>query len=190
MRAWRLAGLGLCGALVAGAAGAQEIPPITASSLYEVRGGASWFIDANPRVRERDVFVNAEILFASPFPTHDSPFLDALLRPRPAIGTTVATAGGTSEVYAGLTWDFPLIGGFFLDASFGGTWHNGQLDMATGGHHPLLGTRFLFRESVGIGYSFNRHWNVIVGIDHASNANLGSYNDGLTHVGAVVGYRF
>ena len=65
-----------------------------------------------------------------------------------------------------------------------------RLTYSPDGRGPLLGSRFLFRESIGLGYSFNAHWNVIVAIDHASNADLAKPNDGLTHVGATVGYRF
>ena len=161
-----------------------------ASDFNEVRGGATFFIESNSRSRENGVFVNGEVLLASPFPTWSDPLVDALLRPRPHLGTTIATAGGTSELYAGLTWDFPLVGGFFLDASFGGAWHDGDLNAVPGRRGPALGSRFLFRESVGLGYRFNAQWNVLVEIDHASNAGLASPNDGLTHAGVLVGYRF
>ena len=49
----------------------------------------------------------------------------------------------------------------------------------------------LFRESLGLGIDFGEHWRVMGGVDHSSHTNLcGKENDGLTHFGGSIGYRF
>lgn len=189
-----------CLALSAGTAAAAPItadsgifsatPAPRASDYNEVRVGVSFDAVYTQHDFVPGAFVDGEVLFASPFPTHVDPLVDALLRPRPDLGITVSTTGGPSQIYAGLTWDIPLFGGFFLEAGAGGMVHNGDLDHPHGIHGPRLGSRVLFRESLGIGYSFDAHWNVIVMIDHSSDAGLTRRNDGITLAGATVGYRF
>ncbi len=78
---------------------------------------------------------------------------------------------------------------FYVQASFGGTVHDGPLD------DPgfRLGCRLLFRESIGVGVSLGEHWNVLAAVDHSSHAGLcgdDTGNAGLTHAGAYLGYRF
>jgi hypothetical protein len=48
----------------------------------------------------------------------------------------------------------------------------------------------LFRESAGIGAKLGRHWTVLAGLDHSSNNEWCDDNNGLTHVGGMIGYRF
>jgi hypothetical protein len=174
----------------AGPGDPSYLPTLTASDHNEVRVGASFDAVYTQHDFEPGAFIDGEFLFASPFPRHEGTFIDALLRPRPDVGVTISTTGGTSQAYAGLTWDFPLIGGFFLEASAGGMIHNGDLDHPHGVHGPRLGSRVLFRESLGLGYDINAHWNVMIMIDHGSDAGLTRRNDGITLAGATVGYRF
>ncbi|SER42084.1 Lipid A 3-O-deacylase (PagL) [Faunimonas pinastri] len=187
-------------ASAAAPAGAADLPPDAqrfnadsaaplANIVSEFRLGASANVFYT-RDREDDVFVNPEVLFASPFPEHTNLFWDELLRPRPHVGGTIATDGGTNEAYAGLTWDFSLTHGLFFETSFGGTWHDGKLSQPWYDHGNELGCRVLFRETAGIGYRVGRHWDVLASIDHASDASLCDKNSGLTHAGLAVGYRF
>jgi len=157
------------------------------SIFDEVRLGVTKFRHQGPEGKEDGAFITGEVLFkpvAGPFSNR---FLDVLLTPRPDLGFSVSTGGGTDQVYGGFTWTVPLPWVFFLEASFGGTIHDGPLqdqDLA-------LGCRVFFRESLGLGIDFGEHWRLIGGVDHSSHANLcGKENDGLTHYGGSIGYRF
>jgi lipid A 3-O-deacylase len=202
MRAFRIA-LVLSPLLGAGAALAGDFPAQPSAELFdprpiadsprfidEMRAGASLFVDERPEVREDGVFLSGEILFATPFPAFRNRFADALLTPRPHVGALVSTDGGTSLAYAGLTWDFPLTERLFLEASFGGAIHDGETERRPVQTGPELGCPVSFRESIGIGLNLNDNWRVLASVDHASHAGLCGVNDGLTHAGVSVGYRF
>ncbi len=89
----------------------------------------------------------------------------------------------------GLTWDFPVYKSFFLEASFGGTIHDGPLESP--GNGLDLGCHLLFHESIGAGVDLGQHWRVLGEADHSSHANLcDGGNSGITHAGVYVGYRF
>jgi hypothetical protein len=200
--AWTRAGAPLpAGAYVApasssgvGAAVAVAAPPSANADapgilniFDEVRLGATTFRHQGPEGKEDGAFITGELLFkpvAGPF---ENRFLDVLLTPRPHLGFSVSTENGTDQVYGGFTWTVPLPWVFFLEASFGGTIHNGSLE----GEDLSLGCRVLFRESIGIGVDLGEHWRVVGGADHSSHTNLcGEENDGLTHYGGRIGYRF
>ena len=153
----------------------------------EVRLGATTFWQDNDGGTQDGVFVTGQVLFDPFVPPLDNRYLDILLRPRPHLGASVSTEDGVNQLYGGLTWTVPLPSILFLEASFGGTIHDGDLENA-----PIsLGCRVLFRESVGLGLELGPHWRVIGGIDHSSHTNLcGNDNDGLTHIGGSIGYRF
>jgi hypothetical protein len=98
--------------------------------------------------------------------------------------------GLTSYGFAGLNWREPLIGPLFLEVGFGGAVNN-----ASRNPHDLtrtdLGCPVTFRESGGLGWQFNEHFDVVVGVEHISHANLcSSLNPGLTSAGVRIGYRF
>jgi opacity protein-like surface antigen len=151
----------------------------------EVRLGGFAFLPGDV-ASEDGVYVTGQVLldpFVRPF---DNWFLDSFLRPRPHLGGT-ASPNGTDQVFAGLTWTFPFGRYVFAEGSFGGTVHNGPII----GPDWSLGCHALFRESAGVGANIGAHWRVIASVDHSSHANLCSdENDGLTHVGGSIGYRF
>ena len=140
--------------------------------------------------KEDGADVNLEARFASP------DFLSALFAPRPHLGVSINTAGDTNQVYAGLTWTIPLFRGLFsttdslyLDASIGGAAHDGKLD-TDAPDRKSLGSRFLFRESLELGYSFTPSQSVSIMLDHVSNANLANRNEGLDNLGIRYGIKF
>ncbi|MDQ0325584.1 hypothetical protein J2R99_001433 [Rhodopseudomonas julia] len=196
-------GAGLVALFGTSAALAADLPAAPADPVYyaaepvstyhffdEVRIGATGFLDDRHRLtdEEEGVFLNGEVLFGNPMTPFDNRFVDFLLRPRPHIGGTVTTSGGTNQVYAGLTWDYNLTNRIFLEGTFGGTIHDGNTDHVETG--ARLGCSALFRESAGIGVNVTQHLRVIARIDHSSNAGLCDDNDGLTHAGVMVGYKF
>ena len=153
----------------------------------EVRLGATAFWQENAGGTQDGVFVTGQVLFDPPFAPFQNWFLDVLLRPRPHLGGSVSIGEGTDQVFGGVTWTIPVFSALFIEASLGGTIHNGELEGA-----PIsLGCRVLFRESVGLGAELGEHWTVLFGVDHSSHAGLcDGENDGLTHIGGSIGYRF
>lgn len=141
------------------------------------------------RREQGSVNVQAEVLF-QPLGglSSDPSFWDVILSPRPHIGGSVNTAGDTSYGYAGLSWLYPIWGPVFIEASFGGAIHDGNLNNTDPKREPL-GTRALFRETASLGFDYE-NYRVMVTVEHLSNAGLGKWNHGLTHVGGRVGYKF
>ena len=140
--------------------------------------------------REPGVFVNAMVLF-DPFDSaHANGGMELLAKPRLHLGANVSTTGQTSQIYGGFSWKVPLNDTFFVDFGIGGTVHNGQLpNMGSG---PDLGCPVLFREYAAIGYQIDPTWSVLASIDHSSHAGLctGKPNQGVTHAGLALGYKF
>ena len=132
---------------------------------------------------EGGVDINGEVLFVSPG------FLSVILAPRPHFGVSINSDGGNSYAYGGLTWTANFLGSFFADLGLGGAVHSGP-DISSDPHHKGLGTRFLFRESVEVGYRVTQRQSVALYLDHISNARLGKRNPGLTNIGVRVGFAF
>ena len=134
--------------------------------------------------------INLEMLFTPP------ELLWIIGSPRPHIGADINTSGNTSDGYFGLTWGIMLIqslfgagDGVFVNGSFGGAIHNGNIDTAPPGE-KRLGSRILFRESAELGYQINPRLNISAILSHISNANLGVHNAGITSAGARLGVKF
>jgi lipid A 3-O-deacylase len=133
--------------------------------------------------KEEDVDVNFEALFFAP------DFLRILFSPRPHLGVTYAPDDHTtSQVYFGLTWQYFFWGRAYVEGSFGGSYNDGSKDGST--TEKALGCHLLFRESVSLGYVFERRHALMATLDHISNGNLCDANDGLDTVGIRYGYRF
>ena len=127
--------------------------------------------------------MNLEVLFVSP------DFLDVIFSPRPHAGLTLNSSGNTSQAYLGLSWEWDFWDGAFAGFSLGGAVHDGETTNA-----PLdrkeLGCSVLFRESIDIGYRFDKTNSLMVHLDHISNAKLCDTNEGLENIGIRYGYRF
>jgi lipid A 3-O-deacylase len=142
--------------------------------------------------KEAGVDLNGELRFVSP------DILKAIWAPRPHVGVSVNTIGNTSQAYAGLTWTFTLAHGLFgandrlfLDASLGGAVHDGNLNNSPDDQkHKELGSRVLFRESLELGWAFIPGQSISIFLDHVSNANLSSSNEGLDNLGLRYGIKF
>jgi Lipid A 3-O-deacylase (PagL) len=70
---------------------------------------------------------------------------------------------------------------FRYSAARGGSAEVGQML----GHRELT-TRFLFRESIAVGFKINSAWRIIAFADHGSNGNLGYRNLGINHAGVTL----
>jgi hypothetical protein len=169
------------------AASAQAPQPnIGPSSLIdEVRLGALAHSFDNSNA-EDGVDLNLEVLFRRPSGSYGSALLDLALRPRVHLGASVNTAGDTSQVYAGLTWDVQLAPRLSLELTFGAALHDGPTD---GGLEDSYGCSVNFRESASLGYALDERWTLYGTVSHMSNADLCAHNTGLTSVGIRLGYK-
>lgn len=163
---------------------------VTAASagdiVEELRfGGLAQNIEASGS--EDGASINGEALFRSPFVADGQP-ATGLTAPRPHLGATVNLAGGTSKVYAGLTWELPVSDWLFLEASFGGAVHDGALDTPYSAGEAAYGCQVNFRESASVGFRLDARWSLLLLIDHMSNAGLCARNRGLTNAGLRLGY--
>ncbi len=134
---------------------------------------------------EKGVNFNAELLFSVP----EDSILEYLWSPRPHLGASINSQGGTSQFYGGLTWHFSVYSPVFLEFSLGGELHTGRTSEKSS-KRQALGSQGLFRESVSLGVEFYQKHTLSVMLDHASNASLTSDNPGLTSIGLRYGYKF
>lgn len=196
--AWRLgtAPVEATGAFVVPAPDLAAAPdPLASLARYEDHSGGGIFNEVRLGVlgfwqdnsdSEEGIYVTGQVLFDPFLDPFANRFVDILLRPRPHIGGT-ASFDGTDQLFAGVTWTVPIWRGFFVEASFGGTIHNGPLE----GAQVSLGCSVLFRESLGVGVDIGEHLRIMAAVDHSSHADLcDGENDGLTHLGGYIGYRF
>ncbi len=182
-----LTGTLLYGSMHAIAAGSD---PAGQSLIDELRLGIDAFVDGSAHKREDGAFVRAEVLFRPFSADFSHPLARIFFSPRPHLGAMVGLGGDTtSQVYGGLTWTFNVTDRVFVEGALGAAVHNGKLRRTHPGR-PALGSRVLFHESAALGLRLSSHMNVIAFIDHASNASLYDDNDGLTHAGMLLGYRF
>lgn len=135
--------------------------------------------------RETGSDVNAELLFV-PLPFH---WVESIGSPRPHLGVSINTAGHTSQVYAGFTWQAQLPNDFFVEAMAGGAAHNGNRRLENE-DRKALGTHLLFRLGVSLGYNITEKVNISVMLDHVSNAGIDDANEGLENLGIRIGYKF
>lgn len=154
-------------------------------SLFdEVRFGAlAHSIDGNNAEDGADL--NLELLFRRPQRRYANPLLDFALRPRVHVGANVNTAGDTSQLYAGLSWDVKLSSKLSLELTFGGALHDGPTGTATDSY----GCTVNFRESASLAYALDERWTIYGTVSHMSNADLCDENTGLTSAGVRLGYK-
>ena len=153
-----------------------------------------------PKV-EHGLDINGEVLFTAPqwfISAGDPEWLKILLAPRPDIGFTANTAGGTSFGYIGLNWTADLFknvfndhDGVYFSFGFGGAINNSDLNgNNSADNNKDMGSRALFHLYVELGYDITQHVNVSAFYEHYSNADLGTTNPGMNNLGMRIGYKF
>ena len=169
--------------------------------IDEIRFGLSHTIDSDVllerfRSKEPDgVRFNGQIFLGPWGQPYSNPYLDGLLRPRVLLGGTVATNGGSNQVFAGIAGTYPipfLPDRFFMEGTLAATVHDGPL-RTPGDIGSDLGCRVLFRSSVALGVEITEHLRIVALADHSSHADAcpgHTGNSGLTNAGVYVGYRF
>jgi lipid A 3-O-deacylase len=150
---------------------------------------------------EHGLDINGEVLFTAPqwlVSPDDPEWVKILLAPRPDIGFTANTAGGTSFGYIGLNWTADIAqnllndhDGLYFSFGFGGAISNSDLSGDNeGNNNKDMGSRGLFHLYTELGYRVTQHMNVSVFYEHYSNAGLGTTNPGMNNLGMRLGYRF
>ncbi len=150
---------------------------------------------------EHGLDINGEILFKAPqwlVSADDPEWAKILLAPRPDIGFTANTAGGTSFGYIGLNWTVDLARNIFDDHDgvyfswgMGGAINNSDLNGDNDGdNNKDMGSRALFHLYAELGYDVTQHVNLSVFYEHYSNAGLGTTNPGMNNLGMRLGYKF
>ena len=175
----------LCLSGQAGAqSGADEGPSPLGGILSEIRLGVfDHDVGIISSDREGGYDVNVELLFASPS------LLRRLFSPRPQLGIVINSKDDTNQLYAGLAWTFDIPKFGFIEATIGGTRHDGNTKIRETNRNNY-GCKLLFRETVSLGFRFDRHQSVSIMLSHISNYGLCEHNDGLDHLGIRYGYRF
>ena len=159
-----------------------------ASILSEFRFGLSAQDPWGREGADGSANLTGEILFDKPFTASD--LFTSYFIPRPHVGGSLNFDGRTSFAYAGLSWTIDVTPDIFVEGSFGGAVHNGK-----DSSHPLsdrktLGCSPLFRESGSVGVRLSANWSVLATIEHLSDGGTCSESQGLTNIGARVGYSF
>lgn len=182
-------GLGIAAVLAVSSIPAAAQPPEDLAPFFAVTETRLGVFAANleqSASEEADILLNAEVLFGKLPGRYSEPIWDYFLRPRAHVGFSLADEG-TSQVYAGLTWEFRLNDWAFIETSFGGAAHNGP----TGANDPdSLGCTLNFRESASLGFDLDERTRLMFTIDHMSNASLCEQNQGFTNAGVRLGYRW
>jgi hypothetical protein len=161
--------------------------PSSRSFLSEIRVGGSIQDASGPESGSGSI--TGEILTQRLFEPSNTGL--TFLIPRLHVGGSANLSGRTSFAYAGLTWTLDIGPAFFLEGTFGGAVHNGDVGrVVLSAHDAALGCSPLFRESASAGWRVTPQWSVMATVEHLSNAGLCAQNRGLTNVGLRLGYTF
>jgi len=166
-------------------------------TAWEVRAGLSnhdMQTTSDPFNQEEDGF-DGHLEILSPSLVGTVP--DFILNPRLHAGASLNSAGETSRLYGGLTWEFALSKRWAFEFGFGGGVHNGELDQPRDpvtfqeidDGRPALGSRFLFRQEFAFSYKITAETRVVVFYEHYSNGSLlADRNEGLDQAGIKLGF--
>lgn len=177
-------GVAACVALGAGAAqaGVSELHVGVMAHNIQVTDGKN----AN---REDGPSVELQLNFDSPG------FLHWAGSPRPYVVASGNTQGDTSFGGFGLEWNWRFAEGWSLQPGVGYVVHDGELNnpyangspeaAAFSQQHVLLGSRDLFRTSLGLTRDISEHWGVQLFFSHLSHGQIlgEGRNQGLDQLG-------
>ncbi len=157
-------------------------------SIKEVRAGVTGSIQARSTF-EPGFFPTVALYFDPLDQANAATWQETILRPRVHAGVSVSTAGEASQVFAGLNWTVNVTDRFYIDLGFGGAAHNGDNE-DDGSSGPKLGCTLMFREYAAAGFRLTDKLDIVASIDHSSNADLCDPNDGISHAGLALAYKF
>jgi len=122
--------------------------------------------------------------------------------PKPYAVASVNTHGNTSFAGVGVEWHWRIAQNWSIDPGVGYVIHNGEIDnkYANGtpqsqqfqDEHLLLGSRDLFRTTIGVTRDLPGPWDAQVFYSHLSHGQILGHgrNQGLDQVGVRIGYHF
>tara|TARA_B000000460_G_C21459456_1_gene367395 strand:+ start:330 stop:911 length:582 start_codon:yes stop_codon:yes gene_type:complete len=160
--------------------------------IYEVKQGIlahdrGWF------GKNREGFgpdYNFELMFKSPN------ILKKIWSPKPIIGLTQTSTGGSSLYYGGITWDTNITKNWFVTGTTGIAYTNGlkklpQGQVATGDKKIQFGSKWLHRGAIELGWNFYGNDTISLLFSHVSHGSmLSDKNHGMDEFGIRYGYRF
>jgi lipid A 3-O-deacylase len=134
----------------------------------------------------------------------DSPgFLNWLAEPTPYLVASINAAGDTSFAGFGLDWRWEFAEGWALEPGVGYGVHDGELNnpfpsgdpqaVAFSNDHVLLGSRDLFRTSLGLTRELgDGPWEAQLFFSHLSHGQIlgEGRNQGMDQLGIRLGYRY
>ena len=133
---------------------------------------------------------NFELMFNSPN------ILKKVWSPKPIIGLTQTSTGGSSLYYGGITWDANISKNWFVTGTTGIAYTNGlkklpQGQVATGDKKIQFGSQWLHRGAIELGWNFYGNDTISLMFSHVSHASmLSDKNHGMDEFGVRYGYRF
>tara|TARA_B100000427_G_scaffold198313_1_gene164767 strand:+ start:2727 stop:3308 length:582 start_codon:yes stop_codon:yes gene_type:complete len=160
--------------------------------LYEVKQGVlahdrGWF-GVNREGFGPDY--NFELMFNSPR------FLKKIGSPKPVLGLTQTSTGGSSLYYSGITWQKNFATSWFVTGTTGIAYTNGlsklpQGQEPTGDKKIQFGSKWLHRGAVELGWNFYGNDTISLMFSHVSHGSmLDNKNQGMDEFGIRYGYRF
>ena len=132
---------------------------------------------------------NFELMFNSPS------FLDKVWSPKPILGLTQTSTGGSSLYYGGITWDANISKNWFVAGTTGIAWTNGLSKLPkgqepTGDKKIQFGSKWLHRGAIEIGWNFYGQDTISLMFSHVSHGSmLDNKNQGMDEFGIRYGYR-
>ena len=160
--------------------------------LYEVKQGIlahdrGWF------GKNREGFgpdYNFELMFNSP------KILKKIWSPKPVVGLTQTSTGGSSLYYGGITWDANITKNWFVAGTTGIAYTNGLTKLPkgqvpTGDKKIQFGSKWLHRGAIELGWNFYGNDTISLMFSHVSHGSmLDNKNHGMDEFGIRYGYRF
>ena len=160
--------------------------------LYEVKQGVlahdrGWF------GKNREGFgpdYNFELMFNSPN------ILKKIWSPKPVLGLTQTSTGGSSLYYGGITWDANITKNWFVTGTTGIAYTNGlsklpKGQVPTGDKQIQFGSKWLHRGAIELGWNFYGNDTISLMFSHVSHGSmLDDKNHGMDEFGIRYGYRF
>lgn len=176
------------------------LAPASYAGVSEVHIGAMrhniCVTDCKNANKEDGLNVEFEVSFDSP------DFLTWAGAPRPYLVASLNSAGDTSFAGGGVEWRFDFAEGWALEPGIGYVVHDGELDNLFDGRtpeaaafaeeHVLLGSRDLFRSSLGLTRDFEGPWEAQLFFSHLSHGQIlgNGRNQGMDQLGFRMGYQF
>ena len=167
----------------------------TFMGLYEVKQGVlahdrGWFGKNREGIGPD---YNFELMFNSP------DFLRKIWSPKPILGLTQTSTGGSSLYYGGITWDANISKNWFISGTTGIAYTTGRTRINKGDEALLessdkkiqFGSKWLHRGAVEIGWNFYGNDTISLMFSHVSHGSmLDEKNQGMDEFGIRYGYRF